>query len=104
MEQNIHKAVRIRRSKHEITRLLAEFERSDVSVLEFCQRHGTSKATFYKWQSRYNMKIKKRGKAPCFVPLQITSSPLGSGAALFAQVKGIQIYQMVAASYLKELL
>jgi hypothetical protein len=36
-----------------------------------------------------------------FIPLQVATS---SSPVLFAEVKGIRIYQAVSASYLKELL
>lgn len=104
MEQATNRAPRIRRSHQLILRLLEEFEKSDVSVLDFCQEQGINKATFHKWKSRYQFKSAKKKRTPGFARLHITASPSNTGGVLFAQVQGIMIYQPVAASYLKELL
>ena len=102
MEQITNKPSRIRRNNQQILNLLNEFEKSDVSVKEFCEMHSISKATFHKWQSRYRSNLEKRVGSPGFAHLQITSSA-NIQAALFAEVGGIKIYQPVAALYLKEL-
>jgi hypothetical protein len=60
--------------------------------------HNIGKATFHKWQSRYKSKTGKQAEAAGFATLQVSSS-----IALFAEVKGIKIYQPVNAAYLKEL-
>ena len=95
MEEKNEKVIRTRRSQAEILRLLSEFSKANVSVKEFCITHNISKASFHKWQSRHKRKEPMRG----FVPLEVRSS-----VALFAEVKGIKIYQPVTAAYLKELL
>ena len=97
MEQIISHPRRVRRSAEEIIHLLTEFEKANVSVKEFCATHNISRASFHKWQSRYKSKEPIAG----FVPLQIAS--LIAPAVLFAEVKGIKIYQPVTAAYLKEL-
>lgn len=103
MDQHIDKPLRIRRSHQEITSLLNEFEKAGMSVAEFSQVHNIGKATFHKWQSRYRFTSVAPGEVAGFTSLQITSSAAGTGAALFAEVKGIRLYQPVAATYLKEL-
>ena len=104
MEQVIGKPPRIRRSYQQILSLLDEFEKENMSVIDFCQEHGIGKATFHKWKSRYQYKSEKKKRAPGFARLHIAASPANSVAILFAEVQGIKIYQPVTASYLKELL
>lgn len=99
MEQTIDNPVRSRRSRAEIMNLLDEFRKSNESVKAFCTKHHVSKASFHKWQSRYRSKP----ALPGFAAIQITPSVANTSAALFAEIKGIKIYQPVVASYLKEL-
>lgn len=96
------KPVGTRRSKKQIVQLLNKFEESAVSIKEFCSEHSINPATFHKWQGRYKAGAKQQKTGACgFATLQISQSPTAS--VLFAEVKGIRIYQPVAASYLKEL-
>ena len=95
MEHNNEGVIRRRRSHAEILNLLSEYSKTNASVKQFCITHNINKASFHKWQSRY----KTKQPAGAFVPLQVTSS-----IVLFAEVKGIKIYQPVPAAYLKELL
>ncbi len=105
MEQSLIKPTRLRRSKESISSILAEYEQSTTTVQEFCNLHNVSKATFYKWQSRYNKKNKKTGKPGGFALLKVVSPPAAAcHAFLFAEVNGIKIYQPVEAAYLKQLL
>lgn len=101
MEQNtINKPVRTRRNRAEIMNLLGKFEKTNVSIKEFCTMHHISKAAFHKWQNRYKRKTESRAG---FAALQINPSSVNTNTSLFAEIKGIRIYQPVAASYLKEL-
>jgi len=65
--------------------------------------HSISNATFHKWQNKYRNKTVEGIGPTGFAHLQISSSSANTDASLFAEVKGIRIYQPVAASYLKEL-
>ncbi len=103
MEQIISQPLRIRRKSPQIQNLLKEFEKSDVSVKQFCRTHNIGKATFYKWQSRYKIKTTKQDTCGRFASIQIIPSASHSQATLFAEVNGIKIYQPVVAAYLKEL-
>lgn len=94
----------MRRSNSEIINLLNEFEKTGVSVKEFCITHSIGKATFHKWQSRYKSKPDKQRKRAGFARLHIVPSALHTQPPLFAEVNGIKIYQPVRASYLKEFL
>jgi hypothetical protein len=92
---------RSRRTSLEIKNLLEAFSQSGMSAKDFCMLHSISEAGFYKWRARYV--TKSTLKENDFVLLHETSE-VKNGAMLFAEVKGIRIYQAVAASYLKELL
>ena len=92
---------RARRTSVEIINLLEEFSHCGMSAKEFCKLHSISEAGFYKWRSRQlNASTAKKND---FVILQ-QSSEVKTGSILFAEVKGIRLYQAVTASYLKELL
>ena len=97
------KQVKTRRTVHQILVLLDEFEKGEIGIPEFCSIHNICKATFHKWGSRYKEKVGKPGEPTGFTTLKITGENNSSPAILFAEVKGIKIYQPVSASYLKEL-
>lgn len=101
MEQN-GMIGRSRRTVGEIKELLGTFEKSDLTVIEFCKQHNLNKGTFHHWRNRYGMEVAAHDTG--FAALQI--APVGSSGeySLFAEVRGIRIYQPVAAAYLKELL
>ena len=89
---------RTRRTSAEIKQLLEDFKQSGTDANEFCKVHGITEGVFYKWRSRYGEKAASKQNG--FVSLQAPSNEHG----LFAEVKGIRIYQAVSAAYLKELL
>lgn len=90
---------RPRRTSVEIKLLLGEFKHSDMDAGEFCKAHGITEGVFYKWKARYlNKPSAKQNEFITLQPAMITD------AVLFAEVKGIKLYQAVTASYLKELL
>jgi hypothetical protein len=92
---------RSRRSSSEIKELLELFSQSGMSVKAFCMLQNISEAGFYKWRLRYG--AKPAVKENNFVRLQEVPA-LKSEPLLFAEVKGIRLYQAVEASYLKELM
>jgi hypothetical protein len=100
MEQIINKPTRHRRNRAAILELLDKFKESQLSIKEFCLLHQISQASFHKWQSRYRNKAFGKPAPGGFADLHVTAS----AHRLFAEVKGIKIYQPVAAAYLKELL
>jgi Transposase len=103
MEQSMQ-SKRPQRSFQEISQLLEEFKASGVRIQEFCERHGIPKGTFYTWKKRFR---KEAAKAPSsgFVKVSVSKNlPGGSGPVLFAEVKGIRLYQEVSPSFLKALL
>ena len=92
---------RSRRSTAEIRQLLEDFRQSGLTAMEFSKSIGITEGAFQKLRSRHGEKptVEQRG----FVNLHPVSSP-GNERGLFAEVKGIRIYQTVSAQYLKELL
>ena len=104
MEQTFEVATRFRRSKQQIQDLLNVFEKSNLSVKDFCKEHSIHPANFHKWKTRYKPKSARKKNSSGFATLDIVSSPRIDLPGLFAEVKGIKIYQPVSASFLKELL
>lgn len=97
----------VRRTSKQIVKLLKDYaSRQDLTIVEFCKLNDVNKSNFYSWQKRYAIKESKPGKAKGFVPLTLTSSPSSpeSVPLLFAEVKGIRLYQVVSSEYLKALL
>jgi Transposase len=94
----------VQRSKEEIISLLEECRKSKISVKEFARAKGIHEATYYNWRNKYGGKQRKQKVLSGFATLKINSSTAGHAVVLFAEVKGIKIYQPVSAAYLKELL
>jgi phosphoribosylamine-glycine ligase len=99
IEQSNLTSSRSRRSKQQILDLLSEFEKSKATAKDFCKQYNISPANFHKWKSRYKSNETGMKKTFGFATLDVISS-----SSLFAEVKGIRIYQPVSASFLKELL
>ena len=93
---------RVRRTSVEIKKLLKEFTDGGLTTKEFCILHNITEAVFHKWRSRYSDVLSKNRDG--FVALKQTGSGRTLNEMLFAEVKGIRIYQAVSAAYLKELL
>jgi len=100
MEQQTQKLRRRQKTPDQIAEILKSFRESGATVKQFCQDHQIVPGTFHKWQSRANGKSLKMENKPGFAQIQVNAS-VGS---LFAEVKGVRIYQPVSAAYLKELL
>jgi hypothetical protein len=103
MEQLIQISSRSRRSKQQIEDLLNEFERSKTTVKDFCRRHSINTGNFHKWRSRYKSLPVGKKNVSGFAAINVVDST-SVLPGLFAEVKGIKIFQPVSASFLKELL
>lgn len=103
MEVDVAKPSGVQRSKEEIISLLEECRKSGKSVKEFAKINGIHEATYYNWRNKYLGKQLKEKRAG-FAKLKINPTQATHTSVLFAEVKGIKIYQTVSASYLKELL
>ncbi|TDH18056.1 hypothetical protein EXU57_24600 [Segetibacter sp. 3557_3] len=103
MEQSIMKRRVKRRTVGEIKLLLEAFATSGLSIQSFCDQHIIGKSTFHKWQSRYSNK-QDQSISKAFAHREIVTTCVQHSATLFAEVKGIKVYQAVTAAYLRELL
>lgn len=101
METSI-RSTRIIRSDEEVLALLDEFDKSNLSVKEFCELSDISEATYYNWKNKFKRSDRKI-EATGFTTLQIAHEQVAE-SGLFAEVNGIRLYQAVPAAYLKELL
>ncbi len=103
MESNQSKeGSRRQRTPEEIIKLLQEFDNSEgITVSEFCQMHDVSDATYYNWRKMHGSRSREE-KPAGFIEL-IESNEVQHGNHLFAEVKGIKLYQPVAPEYLKAL-
>jgi len=102
VDQREQKPLRQRRTRQQILELLEQFEQAGSSVVAFCNQHQISRANFHKWKSRYKIIPQSVKPMPRFARVEVI--PPVQSSALFAEIKGIRLYQPVSASYLKELL
>ena len=104
MEQTEKKPYSSRRTREQILQILSEYDKKHgLTVKEFCKLHGITEGAFYSFRSRYrSSKSATKNKQVGFIAIA-DPPPQESGGTLFAEVKGIKIYQAVPASYLKAL-
>jgi hypothetical protein len=92
------------RTKEDMFGLIAKHNKSTTTVKEFCQLHNLTQGVFYYWQKKYHLENNEPGSQGGFVELQVEDPQhFGAPHGLFAEVRGIRLYQMVSAAYLKEL-
>jgi hypothetical protein len=76
-------------------------EQSGLSIQAFCVERNIATGNFHRWKKQYNQEAKKNQPAIAgFSSLQLKEA---FAETLFAEFKGIRLYQPVSASYLKEL-
>ena len=93
-------AQQVRRSAADIEAIITEYEKSGMSERSFCRLHQIRKAYFKRWLIRYGSKRPKG-----FVPVNVPEPPTAKqSSGIFAEYRGIKIYQKVDASYLKSLI
>ena len=102
MEVEVVKPSGIQRSKEEIISILEECRKSKLNVKEFVKTKGIHEATYYNWRNKYGSKTRKERSG--FARIKINPFPATHAETLFAEVRGIKIYQQVSASFLKELI
>lgn len=104
MEQEIPS----RTKEQELFALIARQKASGMSVKDFCTRHGLSRPTYYYWQKRYRTSQQDGNAEPAgFTLLEKEPElllPQPNPRALFAEYKGVKIYQQVPAHFLRELI
>jgi hypothetical protein len=92
------------RTKEDMFGLIARHDKSTTTVKEFCQLHGLTQGIFYYWQKKYHMENSEPGSQGGFVQLQVEDKQHARvHQELFAEVRGIKLYQAVPAAYLNEL-
>jgi len=93
------------RTKEDMFGLIARYDKSTTTVKEFCQLQGLTQGIFYYWQKKYHTENSEFGSQSGFIQLQVEApQQVGVHQGLFAEVRGIRLYQAVPAAYLKELL
>ena len=98
MGENLSQKSRKFRSRAEILELISQQELSGLSVKAFCRSNSLSESSFNNWLRRYKNKgVRTEGS---FAAVYVQPTP---GGALFAEIRGIKIYQPVSAVFLKEL-
>ena len=102
MEQTESNSIKIKRSRQEIAQLLKEYDKSQgMTAKDFCQKHQISEGAFYSARKRQRSKKDEPQKSG-FIALQPPAGKERPGV-LFAEVKGIRLYQAVPVEYLKTL-
>ncbi|MVT09670.1 IS66 family insertion sequence element accessory protein TnpA [Chitinophaga tropicalis] len=104
MSNKVKSNAQARYSSEQIISLLDQFDREKINLKAFCADHSICEQTFYNWRKRYlSRKVNNCGN---FVEILPTAAeveiPQGAGG-IFAEVRGIRIYQAVSACYLKAL-
>ena len=90
---------RPRRTAEEMLELRREFEQTELTVHGFSKQYNISTGILYRWKRQGQSKEKEISG---FAKVNINPG-LSCANQLFAEVRGIKIYQAVSASYLKEL-
>lgn len=92
-----------RRSKEQLLELLSAYDKTNgMTIKEFCKLHKVTEGSFYAARKRQRGAAAQK-QSIGFIP--ITRSAFEQPAhSLFAEVKGIRLYQPVPADYLKALL
>lgn len=93
----------VRHTREQISEIVVQYDRTlGLTVKEFCKLHKISEASFYSIRrERQQSPLKEVQKKMGFI--SIHPSGVQPPAALFAEVRGIRIYQMVPPEYLKSL-
>jgi hypothetical protein len=95
--------IRVNRTTEEMYNLIAGYKNCEMTVREYCERNDLAPGTYYYWQKKYyNLNGASDTSQSGFSLLQMQDSLQQPG--LFAEVKGIKLYRVVPASYLKELI
>lgn len=101
MERKRSSGPRLFRSKTVILDLLKAHQQSGLSIQAFCVEQNIATGNFRRWKKQYSQEdIAGQSVVAGFSNLQIEQP---TAVALFAEVKGIKLYQPVSAAFLKEL-
>jgi len=86
--------------------LISEQLNSGRSVKSFCDQHNIQSSNWFYWQKKYQQhQASSNGNESSFTLLQITPDLITpDDSVIFAEYKGIKLYQQVSASFLRELI
>lgn len=101
MERKLSSGPHQFRGKSVILDLLQAHQQSGLSIQAFCVERNIATGNFHRWKKQYSQEaIASQPSVAGFSSLQIDQSTSG---VLFAEVKGVKLYQPVSVAYLKEL-
>jgi transposase-like protein len=70
---------RTRKTPEQLQKLVAQFNQSTLSSVEFCKTHGLAYSSFYKWCKKYNAgkeaPVKNTSPSAQFIDLQALATP-----------------------------
>lgn len=78
--------------------------RSGMIISEYCRANKISEGSFYYWLKKVKDAASAPLTAPTVVPLKIIEPPHEPVSNIFAEVRGITLFQPVSAEYLLTLL
>ncbi|WP_143151019.1 IS66 family insertion sequence element accessory protein TnpA [Chitinophaga sancti] len=86
--------------------LISEQVNTGRSVKSICDQHNIQSSNWFYWQKKYHQRqISSNGDESSFTLLQITPDLITpNDPGIFAEYKGIKLYQQVSASFLRELI
>jgi hypothetical protein len=97
--------MRIRKSlsrEDQMFALISAQATSGESIKGYCERHGISQGNWFYWKKKYQRQYQDKGG---FAVVEITDAiEVDSNGDIFAEYKGIKLFQPVSATYLKELI
>lgn len=88
-------------SSQMITAMIAEYKKGERTIKEYCSDKGIKRGTFYYWLSKQKNKNQPKPR-PAFIPVTIKEDPLEE--KIFAEYKGLKLYQPVSVEFLKALI
>ena len=93
-----------RRSKDQLLALLAEYDKTTgMTIKDFCKLHKVTGGSFYTARKRQRAAAALKKQSSGFIAIK-RPAPDQTVATLFAEVKGIRLYQHVPVDYLKALI
>ena len=99
-QQPLHRTPR--RNKQQLLELIAEYDKTPgITIKDFCKLHKVTQGSFYTARKRHRAAVKKQSSG--FIAIKRPASEQ-TVATLFAEVKGIKLYQHVPVDYLKALI
>lgn len=91
-----------RRNKQQLLELIAEYDKTPgITIKDFCKLNKVTQGSFYTARKRHQAAVKKQTSGFIAIKRPVSDQTV---ATLFAEVKGIKLYQHVPVDYLKALI